>query len=123
MLANCIPACDSAERSSAVNSDIHTDQVYAMKILRNLFRKKSESLSDNASFVTLVRVAKEDPKIREQLVSILALDDFNRRSALNTLIEQLRYKQAPPSFISAMAMLIDDDIARKVLDVIGEDTP
>ncbi len=123
MLANCLPACDSAERSSAVNSDIHTGQVYAMKILRNLFRKKSESLSDNAAFVTLIRVAKEDPKIREQLVSILALDDFNRRSALNTLIEQMEYKQAPPSFISAMAMLIDDDIARKVLDVIGQDTP
>ena len=94
-----------------------------MKQLRKLFGKKPDFLSDNDTFVTLVRVAREDPEIGKRLVSILALDDFNRRSALNTWIEQMRYQQAPSAFVSAVAALIDDDIARKVLEMIDVDGP
>jgi|GEM_PF-1166069 len=99
---------------------IPIDGCIDMKRLRNFFKSKTASISDNESFVTLVRVAKEDPMIRAQLVSILTLDDFNRRSALNTMVEQMRFKKAPQSFVSAVAMLIDDKVARKVLAMIGD---
>ena len=74
----------------------------------------------NEDFVRLIQVVKEEPKIRQTLTSILELDDFNRKSALHTWLEELNLKQAPRKFRSALAYLLDDDIARKTLDIIRE---
>jgi hypothetical protein len=89
-----------------------------MKKISDLFSQKTQRVSDNETFVNLIRVARESGEIREELGSILALDDFNRKSALNTLIERLRYKQAPEAFISALETLLDDDVAAKALELI-----
>jgi len=65
-------------------------------------------------------VLKEDRKIRSKIEPILSLDQFNRKSALNTWLEQLELQQAPKKFISILSCLLDDDIAKKLLFVIKE---
>ncbi len=86
----------------------------------DVFEKKQPCFTQNDDFIRLVQVVMEEPQIRHTLESILRLDHFHRKSALNTWLEELRLKQAPNNFISALACLLDNDIARKTLDIIRE---
>lgn len=85
-----------------------------------LFDENKHFLTDDENFIALVQVLKEDHKIRSKIEPILSLDPFNRKSVLNTWVEQLKFQQAPGKFIAMLSCLIDDDIARKVLHVIKE---
>jgi hypothetical protein len=84
------------------------------------FDEKKRFVADDENFLSLVQVLKEDSKIRSKIEPILSLDQFNRKSALNTWLEQLKYQQAPEKFIALLSCLIDDDIAKKLLSVIKE---
>ena len=84
------------------------------------FDKKKRFVADDENFLALVQVLKEDSKIRSKIEPILSLDQFSRKSALNTWLEQLKYQQAPEKFIALLSCLIDDDIAKKLLSVIKE---
>ncbi len=87
-----------------------------------LFKRETKSVAEDEAFVTLIRVAQEDADVRNQLLSILSLDRFNRESALNTLVDDLRLKKAPKELVSAIASLLDDDVADKTLEILaGED--
>jgi hypothetical protein len=86
----------------------------------NLFEKKQPYITQNHDFLRFVQVVQEESQIRQTLKSILELDNFNRKSALNTWLEELKIKQAPKKFRSALACLLDDDIAQKTLDLIRE---
>ena len=92
--------------------------VSSMRRILNLWRKATESIAENEDFITLIRVAQEDSEIKSQLSSILALDSFNRKSALNTFLEELRLRQAPKEFILAMATLLDEEVAEQVLKIL-----
>ena len=82
------------------------------------FRKNKAAAGENEPFVALMRVAQEDPEIQSQLIFILSQNRFNRVSILNSYIENLRLRQAPRDFISALACLLDDDIAQKALKIL-----
>jgi len=87
-----------------------------------LFNRKTRSVAEDEAFVTLIRFAQEDADVRNQLLSLLSLDRFNRESALNTLVDDLRLKKAPKELVSAIASLLDDDVADKTLEILaGED--
>jgi len=79
---------------------------------------KRKSVADDEMFVSVIRVAQDDAEVRQQLLAILSLDSFNRKSALNSFIDSMRLKDAPASFVSAIANLLDDDVAAKALAVI-----
>jgi len=85
-----------------------------------VFDKNKQLIADDENFIALVQVLKEDYKIRSKIEPILSLDKFNRKSALNTWLEQLKFQQAPEKFISLLSCLIDDDITKKLLSVIKE---
>ena len=85
-----------------------------------LFNKNKQFVADDENFIALVQVLKEDYKVRSKIEPILSLDKFNRKSALNTWLEQLKFQQSPEKFISLLSCLIDDDIAKKLLSVIKE---
>ena len=87
-----------------------------------LFNRKTTSVAKDEAFVSLIRVAQEDADVRNHLLSLLSLDRFNRESALNTLVDDLRLKKAPKELVSAIASLLDDDVAEKTLEILaGED--
>ncbi|UCG81716.1 MAG: hypothetical protein JSV60_05425 [Desulfobacterales bacterium] len=84
--------------------------------------KKDRLVAEDEAFVTLIRVAQEDADVRNQLLAILSLDRFNRESVLNTLVDDLRLKEAPKELVSAIASLLDDDVAKKTLEILkGKD--
>ena len=85
-----------------------------------LFRKRKKFVGENDPFITLIRVAQEDRKIRRQLLNILAQNKFNRESILNSYLEDMRMKQAPQEFISAIACLLDEDVAGKAMAILKE---
>ena len=75
--------------------------------------------ADDDTFIRLVQIARDDPKINKEILKILTLDSFNRQSALNTLLDTMRLKGAPLEFIEAVDFLVDDDVAEKFLVVIN----
>jgi hypothetical protein len=79
-----------------------------------------KTVGDNKTFVTLIRIAQEDEEIGRTLGRILSQDCFNRKSMLNTLIQDMRLKSAPVDFIRAIASLLDDDVARKASELLGK---
>ena len=83
-----------------------------------LLSKKKKFIGENEPLVTLIRVAQEDVEIKRHLLAILSQNKFNRESILNSYLEELRLKQAPQEFISAIACLLDDDVAEKVLEIL-----
>ena len=89
--------------------------------MMKLFAKRSRSAGDDEAFVSLIQVAIEDPEIREQILRILSLDAFNRKSALNTFIQEMRFKGAPHEFVSAIACFLDDGVAEKALSILCKD--
>jgi hypothetical protein len=85
-----------------------------------LIRKKKSTVSDNHHFVSLVQLVQDDSNLRDKLLPLLTLDSFNRKSALNTWLEELKLQRAPTEIISALACLVDDAIAAKILEISGE---
>ncbi len=83
--------------------------------------QKDRSVSDNERFITLMRVAREDHEIGKEIVSILSLDNFNRKSVLNTWISRMQLEKAPADLVNALAVLLDDAVAEKALSMIGEE--
>jgi len=83
-------------------------------------KKNKHLVADNDDFIALVKVLGEDLQIRSKIEPLLNLDSFNRKSALNTWLKELQIQQAPGKFIALLSYLLDDDIAKKVLDIIRE---
>ncbi|MFT4853442.1 MAG: hypothetical protein ACI9YR_001831 [Bacteroidia bacterium] len=71
------------------------------------------------SFVRLVRVAQDDPSVRQTLMTLLMLDAFQRQSALGSLLETMRLQGAPVDFIEALDCLRDDDVAKKLHEYLS----
>jgi hypothetical protein len=85
-----------------------------------LFYKKEQAPGVSDTFVRLIEIAQEDLEIKQQILSILSLDSFNRKSALNTYIQNMKLKGAPGDFISAVATFLDDEVAEKALSLLKE---
>jgi hypothetical protein len=68
----------------------------------------------------LIHVMQKDPIINAEVIKILNLDSYQRRSVLNNWLEQLRLRKAPENLLSALCCLFDDKIAREVLVLINK---
>ena len=85
-----------------------------------LSEENKHFLANDENFIALVQVLKEDYKVRSKIESLLSLNKFNRKSALNTWLGELKFQQAPEKFIALLSCLLDDDIAKNLLRVIKE---
>ena len=74
--------------------------------------------ASHEAFIKLIQVAQENDEIKKKLLDILILDEFNRNSALNTLIEEMLLKSAPAEFVTSIACLLDNKIAEKALEIL-----
>ena len=72
----------------------------------------------SAQLITLVQVARENQEIGKQLKTILSMNSFNRKSMLNTWIEELNMTKAPTALITALTFLLNDEIAEAAMDII-----
>lgn len=78
-----------------------------------------QPITDNETFVTLLRVAQEDAKVGNILRAILNQPSFQRRSMLNALLHDMRIEAADPAFIAAIEYLLNDDVAEKAAAFIA----
>ena len=83
-------------------------------------KSQRKPIVNNETFIYLMKVAREQPDIRNRLKSILKLDSFNRQSILNTWLHDLKLQGAPRDFIESLSYFLDDDIAEKALEIILE---
>jgi hypothetical protein len=90
-----------------------------MSMLWHKLKEKRKNDRISEPFITLMQVAREDPEIKRVLLGILRQNEFNRTSILNTTIEEMRYKGAPESFITALACLLDKDVAQRAYDLLA----
>ncbi len=65
-------------------------------------------------FINLVRVAKEDEKIKKFLLSLTELNSFGRVSLINSFISEMTLKGAPSQLINAIAALRDERISKDI---------
>lgn len=73
---------------------------------------------DDDNFIRLVQLARDDAALREQLCAILSLDCFNRKSLLHSWLERMRLQNAPAELLSALTLLLDDEVAATALKII-----
>jgi hypothetical protein len=71
------------------------------------------------SFVRLVRVAEDDQNVRETLMTLLQLNNFQRKSALGSLLETMKLQGAPVDLIGALVCLRDDKVAEKLYEYLS----
>ena len=82
--------------------------------------KKEDADNDVESFEKLIQVMRDDSLINEKVIQMLQLDSFQRRSVLNSWLEQLRVRNAPKNLLSSLFCLFDDNIAERVLTLIND---
>jgi len=80
---------------------------------------ENKTVLSHEAFLRLMQIARENEEIRKKLINILVLDEFNKSSALNTFIEEMRQQNAPVEFITAIACLLDPKVAEKALELLG----
>ena len=90
----------------------------SFKQLMQNFKNRIQATDVDEPFVTLIQVAQESPEISDTLLAILEKPEFHRESLINTLIEEMRFKGAPPALVSAMAELRNPEIAQKALELL-----
>ncbi len=79
------------------------------------------TVGDNATFVILVEAAREDRALASELVAILKLPPFHRKSLLNSLVQEMTLRSEQPGLIAAVSSLLDDEVAAKVIGVLAPD--
>lgn len=81
-------------------------------------RERLQSTDVDEPFVTLIQVAQESSEIRDTLLPILEKPEFHRESLINTLIEEMRFRGAPPALIHGIAELLKPELANKALELL-----
>ncbi len=74
----------------------------------------ARDLSADEIFVDLLRVSREDETIYRFIKAVVHLRPFDRKSLLNSFIQEMAMKGAPPEFIKAIAALRDENIVIKI---------
>ena len=83
----------------------------------------NQPVGDNETFVTLMRVAQEEPEVGKILRAILDQPPFHRRSMLNSLVQDMAMKGADRDFVLAVECLLDDDVAAKAVEFLAGAPP
>ena len=78
-------------------------------------------VSENEAFVILVQVAEEDAALRLKLIDILSHPPVHRQAVLHFYIDGMKKMGAPDTFVSAVACLLKDAVAERVLELLRSD--
>jgi hypothetical protein len=89
----------------------------AFELVNRAFAQKK---ANDDNFVTLLSVAHDSPQIRVQLLSILRHTPFQRKSLINTWLEDLKLAGAPRELQNALSALLDEDVADRALLLLQE---
>jgi hypothetical protein len=71
-------------------------------------------------FITMLLTACENRNVYGALEKLLSLPDQKRQAAVHSWVNDLLIAQAPTDFITAIACLLDDQVAEKAYEVIHQ---
>ena len=74
--------------------------------------------AENETFVILMQVAAEDRRVGQELLAILRLAPYDRRSLLHTFLVRMGRQGAPEEFRQAVAALLDHAVADQARDML-----
>jgi hypothetical protein len=80
--------------------------------------RSNPTVGDNEAFVTLVSAAREDRELKRTLSRVLSLPTFQRRSLLNSMIQEMVLRSEEADLVAAVSALLDDDVAAKAAALI-----
>ncbi|MDD2740781.1 MAG: hypothetical protein PHV02_00775 [Rhodocyclaceae bacterium] len=86
-------------------------------------RSQPASVSEIESFVTLLRVACENPAIHATLTKLLTQPNDQRQGMIHFLVQEMNSKGAPVELIAAIECLQDDALAKKASKIISRSPP
>ena len=79
------------------------------------------SASEEEALITLIHAAREERKFRREVLKILRIEPFHRKSLLGSYVSTMRLQGAPPEFVHAIELLREDrvaDIARALIEEV-----
>lgn len=92
---------------------------WLMKLLKS--RKKiSANIPIPRTLETIIAVARQDAQVNERLEDILSNDASTRQFVLKTYIADMKQKNAPPEFVTAIEALLDNNVADAALLLIKD---
>lgn len=80
--------------------------------------KKLKNIGDNESFILLLKAAKDDKEFLKRILLVLKMNEFNRISTINSMIEKMKLNNVSINIINAIASLLDNKVAKEALEVI-----
>ena len=85
--------------------------------MRSSRRKSEKGISESATVLLLA--AREDPEFGDRLRAILRLPSFQRKSMINSALNEMQLKGEPPLLMQAIALLADDASAAKMREYLN----
>jgi hypothetical protein len=76
------------------------------------------SVGEVDTFIDLLRLAREDPRVHAALEQLLSLEPARRQVLVHNWVGDLLVREAPRAFTQAIACLMDDAIAEQARTVI-----
>jgi hypothetical protein len=86
--------------------------------LKLLISKGTNSQEENNMFITLMRVAQEDKKIKDQIMTIVNLEPVHRKKTVDLLVVYLKNRNAPEEFIEAILSLEKESVVDQIKEVL-----
>jgi len=78
-------------------------------------------ITDNQDFIRFIQAASVDQDLKQRILNLLALDKFNRKSVMNTMINEMRLSNESSDFIEILFFLTDDSIAKQTVRILQDD--
>ena len=96
------------------------DKSFFDSILEVVRAPFTQNKADDNNLITLISVARDNPVIRDQLLSILNQAPFQRQSLINTWLADLKLAGAPYELRTALSALLDEEIADRALILLQD---
>jgi hypothetical protein len=77
-----------------------------------------DKIADNEAFISLILAALDDEPFKQRLLDLLQGTDAQRRYNMANLITDSKQKGAPVSFLQVLALLTDDAVAHRVIEIL-----
>ncbi len=84
-----------------------------------MFKKTKSTVATNEEVISLILAAKDDPEFKSKLLNLLRVPEIERKHNIRQWIAESQERGAPAEFLAALALLHDDTVARKVIDILS----
>lgn len=78
------------------------------------------AVEEHHEFVVLIQAARNDTEFRREVLDVLRLEPFHRRSYLGGFVAEMQLKGAPAEVVEAVGLLRDNHVAERAIMLLEE---